>query len=57
MFGLTVKPGRTATEKAYSMANMHTWRANERTNIPAYDKALNSLVAPILETHRKIGQD
>ena len=51
MFGLTIKPGRTATEKAYSMANMHTWRANERTNIPAYDKALNSLVAPILERH------
>ena len=33
------------------MAEMHTWRANERTNIPAYDKALNSLVAPILERH------
>ena len=51
MFGLTIKPGRTATEKAYSMAQMHPWRANERTNMPAYDKALNSLVAPILERH------
>ena len=51
MFGLTIKPGRNSTEKAYSMANMHTWRANERTKIPAYDKALNSLVAPILERH------
>jgi len=51
MFGLTVKPGRTATEKAYTMANMHTWKANERTNIPAYDKILNSMVAPVLEAH------
>tara|TARA_B100000073_G_scaffold48782_1_gene35981 strand:- start:1094 stop:2503 length:1410 start_codon:yes stop_codon:yes gene_type:complete len=51
VFGLTIKPGRTATEKAYSMAQMHEWRANERTKIPAYDKVLNSLVAPILEQH------
>ena len=33
------------------MAQMHEWRANERTKIPAYDKVLNSLVAPILEQH------
>ena len=51
IFGITVKPGRTATEKAYSMAEMFPWEANERTNIPAYDKALNGLVAPILEAH------
>lgn len=51
MFGLTIKPGRTATEKAYSMAEMFPWQANERTKIPAYDKALNALVAPVLEQH------
>lgn len=49
IFGITVKPGRTATEKAYSVANMFPWQANERTNIPAYDKALNALLAPTLE--------
>jgi hypothetical protein len=49
IFGLTIKPGRTATEKAYSMAEMFPWTANERTNVPAYDKAFNGLLAPILE--------
>ena len=51
IFGLTIKPGRTATEKVYSMAEMHPWKANERTKIPAYDKAFNGLVAPILELY------
>ena len=51
VFGLTVKPGRTATEKVYSMAEMHPWTANERTKIPAYDKAFNGLVAPMLEVY------
>ena len=49
IFGLTIKPGRTATEKAYSMAEMFPWTASERTNVPAYDKAFNGLLAPILE--------
>ena len=51
IFGITIKPGRTATEKVYSMAEMHPWKANERTKIPAYDKAFNGLVAPILELY------
>ena len=54
IFGLTVKRGRTATEKAYSVAEMFPWQANERTNIPAYDKALNTLVAPLLERRMQI---
>ena len=41
IFGITVKPGRTASEKAYSMAEMFPWQANERSKLPAYDKALN----------------
>lgn len=49
IFGLTIKPGRTATEKAYSMAEMFPWQASERTRIPSYDKAFNSLIAPTLE--------
>ena len=51
MFGLTIKPGRTATEKVYSMADMATWKASERTNIPAYDKIFNAALAPMLETY------
>ena len=30
---------------------MHAYKANERTKIPAYDKAFNGLVAPILELY------
>ena len=51
LFGITVKPGRTATEKVYSMAQMQPWTANERSKIPAYDKAFNGLVAPMLEVY------
>ena len=49
IFGITVKPGRTATEKAYSMSEMFPWSASERTNLAAYDKAFNGLLAPVLE--------
>ena len=51
IFGITVKPGRTATEKAYSMSEMQAWTASERTKVPAYDKAFNGLLAPMLEKH------
>ena len=51
MFGLTIKPGRTATEKVYSMADMADWKASERTNLPAYDKIFNGMLAPMLETY------
>jgi hypothetical protein len=59
IFGITVKPGRTASEKAYSMSEMQPWTANERTNVPAYDKAFNGLLAPMLEyqTQRVINTD
>jgi hypothetical protein len=49
IFGITVKQGRTATEKAYSMSEMFPWQASERSKLPAYDKALNSMLAPALE--------
>ena len=49
LFGLTLKRGRTSTEKAYSMSEMQPWTASERTKIPAYDKAFNSFIAPVLE--------
>ncbi len=49
IYGLTVKPSRTATEIAYSMAEMFPWTASERTKVPAYDKIYNTMVAPMLE--------
>ena len=49
IFGLTVKPGRTSTEIAYSMSEMQPWTAGERSRIPAYDKMFNTMLAPTLE--------
>ena len=49
IFGITVKPARTATEQAYSMANMQDWTASERTSMAAYDTIFNEAVAPELE--------
>jgi hypothetical protein len=49
IFGVTVRPARTATEQAYSMANMAEWTASERSKIPEYDRMFNELVAPQLE--------
>ncbi len=49
LFGVNVKQGRTATEKAYSMAEMHPWKASERTKMPTYDRLLNEVIAPSLE--------
>ena len=51
MFGLTIKPAKTATETVYSMADMAQWKASERTNIPAYDKIFNGMLAPMLEIY------
>ena len=50
IFGLTIKQGRTATEKAYSMAEMKSWTQDMRTKIPEYDKVFNTAIAPVLET-------
>ena len=51
MFGITIKPSKTATETVYSMADMAPWKASERTNIPAYDKIFNGMLAPMLEVY------
>lgn len=47
--GLTIKPPQNATELAYGMSEMMTYTANSRTKNPAYDKAYNTIVAPVLE--------
>jgi hypothetical protein len=49
VFGLTVRPSRTATEQVYNMANMAEWTASERSNLPQYDRIFNKTIAPILE--------
>ena len=54
IFGLTVKPSRTAVEKAYSMTDMFAWTASERTKIPEYDKVFNNFLAPILEREMQV---
>ena len=49
VFGVTVRPTRTSTEQAYSMANMAEWTASERSQLPEYDRIFNSTIAPLLE--------
>ena len=36
------------------MAEMFPWQASERSKIPAYDKALNGLLAPMLERQTSV---
>jgi hypothetical protein len=49
VLGLTVMPARTSTERAYSMANLLTYKAGERSRDPAYDRILNESIAAPLE--------
>ena len=49
IFGVNVKKGKTATEKAYSLAQMQTWKADQRSKMPMYDRIFNKAVAPLLE--------
>jgi len=49
IFGITVQRGKTAAEKIYSMAELKTWTADQRSQIPKYDRVFNQMLAPILE--------
>jgi len=49
IFGLKILPGRTATEKVYSLAGIKAWSKDQRSNIPAYDRIFNETMAPLLE--------
>lgn len=49
IFGVTVQRGKTAAEKIYSMAELKTWTADQRSQIPKYDRVFNQMLAPILE--------
>jgi len=54
ILGLTIKQDKTSAEELYSVAEMAPWKASERTEIPAYDKVFNKLLAPILEEEADI---
>ena len=49
IFGVKVVPSRTSGEILYSVAEMHPYMANQRTNVPAYDKLYNTMIQPILD--------
>lgn len=49
--GIKLKPGRTGTEELLDKLDIPYYKTNERTEIAAYDKALNETIAPILNTY------
>ena len=53
IFGLKLLPGRTSTEKIYSLVGKRAYTGDSRTNVPAYDRILNEFMAPSLE--RRLG--
>ena len=54
IFGLKLLPGRTASEKVYSLSGIKSWSKDQRSNIPAYDRIFNETMAPLLE--RRMGR-
>tara|TARA_R110000782_G_scaffold232300_1_gene318531 strand:+ start:2376 stop:6032 length:3657 start_codon:yes stop_codon:yes gene_type:complete len=53
IFGLKVVPGRSSTEKMYSLSGIKSWTKDQRSNVPAYDRIFNETMAPMLE--RRMG--
>jgi len=49
ILGLNIKRGKTATEQAYTLTNLQSWKQDQRSNIPMYDNIFNGTLAPILE--------
>lgn len=45
MFGIRVMPSQTGTEKAYSLANMKTFRQDSRSKVAQYDRIFNETMA------------
>ena len=54
IFGLKLLPGKTASEKVYSLSGIKSWSKDQRSNIPAYDRIFNETMAPLLE--RRMGR-
>ena len=49
ILGLNIKRGKTATEQAYTLSELQTWKADQRSQIPMYDRIFNETLAPVLE--------
>ena len=49
IFGIRVVPGRTASEKVYTMAGLEGFKANKRSQVAMYDRLFNETMAPMLE--------
>ena len=50
IFGLTIKP-KNGYRKGVLYGRDAPLKASERTNLPAYDKTFNGLLAPLLEVY------
>jgi len=53
IFGLKIMPARTAPEAIYSMIGKREYTADQRSNMPAYDRILNEVMAPTI--NRRLG--
>ena len=49
ILGLNIKRGKTSTEQAYTLTELQSWKQDQRSNIPAYDRIFNGTLAPVLE--------
>ena len=49
ILGLNIKRGKSATEQAYTMTELQSWKQDQRSQIPMYDRIFNEKLAPILE--------
>ena len=47
--GITIKPPQNHTEFVYALSEMLPYTASERSKNPQYDKAFNTLLAPLLD--------
>jgi len=49
IFGVRVVRGKTAAEKAYTMAGLRGFKANKRSQVAMYDRLFNETLSPLLE--------
>ena len=49
IFGVRVVPGKTASEKVYTMAGLKGFKANKRSQVAMYDRLFNETMSPLLE--------
>ena len=54
ILGLKIKQKRSSAEDLYSVLNMHTWTADQRGSIDQYDRAFNTILAPILDRQAEV---